>query len=457
MQACPKGRESEGGDHRFASKEHLGNLPTDLVVTTGQRPTFGPRKTEDMDQRLETYKSDSPEIVFEWHDSETEARGWVVINSLRGGAAGGGTRMRQGLTRDEVVSLAKVMEIKFSVSGPAIGGAKSGIDFNPNDPRRDGVLRRWYKAVFPLLKNYYGTGGDLNVDEMKDVIPITEDLGLWHPQEGVVNGHFQSAKGDRIQIIGQLRYGCAKLVEDPAYAPPGRHKHAVADLITGFGVSESIRHYYDLFRHETLQGKRVIIQGWGNVAAAAGYYLSSHGAMITGIIDLGGVVLAPNGLDYHQVEDIFLSRKGNKLEHALAIPYEEGKDKVWEMPADIFMPGAASKIVSPEQIRGLMDRGLEVISCGANVPFTDDGVFFGPTALEVDKRISLIPDFIANCGMARVFAYLMQPDIQVTDHGIFEDVSSTIRHALLDVKAQSADLTEISTRATGIAMKKLGF
>ena len=91
--------------------------------------------------------------MFEWKDKLTEAKGWVVINSLRGGAAAGGTRMRKGLTKDEVVSLAKVMEIKFSVSGPSIGGAKSGIDFDPQDPRRTEVLKRWYAAVFPLLKN----------------------------------------------------------------------------------------------------------------------------------------------------------------------------------------------------------------------------------------------------------------------------------------------------------------
>jgi glutamate dehydrogenase/leucine dehydrogenase len=41
------------------------------------------------------------------------------------------------------------MEVKFSVSGP-IGGAKSGINFDPNDPRKKGVLQRWYKAVSPL-------------------------------------------------------------------------------------------------------------------------------------------------------------------------------------------------------------------------------------------------------------------------------------------------------------------
>ncbi|QVI58661.1 Glu/Leu/Phe/Val dehydrogenase dimerization domain-containing protein [Nocardioides faecalis] len=144
----------------------------------------------DMLDLLHRFETTAPEIVFEWHDAETEAKGWAVINSLRGGAAGGGTRMRAGLDRAEVEALAKTMEVKFTVSGPAIGGAKSGIDFDPNDPRRAGVLARWFKAVAPLLKTYYGTGGDLNVDEVHDVIPLTERYGLWHPQEGIVNGHF---------------------------------------------------------------------------------------------------------------------------------------------------------------------------------------------------------------------------------------------------------------------------
>ena len=90
--------------------------------------------------------------------------------------------MRLGLDKYEVQSLAKTMEVKFTVSGPEIGGAKSGINFDPKDPRKEGVLKRWYAAVYPILKNYYGTGGDLNIDEVHEVIPITERLGLWHPQ-----------------------------------------------------------------------------------------------------------------------------------------------------------------------------------------------------------------------------------------------------------------------------------
>ena len=55
--------------------------------------------------------------------------------------------MRIGLDMNEVLSLAKTMEVKFTVSGPAIGGAKSGINFDPKDPRKKGVLERWYKVT----------------------------------------------------------------------------------------------------------------------------------------------------------------------------------------------------------------------------------------------------------------------------------------------------------------------
>jgi len=55
-------------------------------------------------EKLKKFEEQRPQIVFEWKDRETEAEGWLVINSLRGGAAGGGTRMRKGLDRHEVTS-----------------------------------------------------------------------------------------------------------------------------------------------------------------------------------------------------------------------------------------------------------------------------------------------------------------------------------------------------------------
>lgn len=408
-----------------------------------------------MQNLLEQYKAKKPEIVFEWTDSETGAEGWIVINSLRNGAAGGGTRMRAGLSRDEVISLAKVMEVKFSVSGPPIGGAKSGINFDPNDPRRDVVLRRWYKAALPILKHYYGTGGDLNVDELKDVVPITEALGLWHPQEGIVNGHFKTSDGERIRMIGQLRYGCSKIVEDARYVPDSPKKYAVADMITGYGVAEAVRHYYDIFRKEALQGKRAIIQGWGNVASAAACFLANEGVLIGAIIDRDGGIISEEGIGLEEAKHLFDSKQNNKLQARGMIPFDQINEQIWDSGAEIFIPGAASKLVTPAQINRLVANRLEVISCGANVPFVDDDVFFGPTARRTDEHIALIPDFIANCGMARVFAYLMQPEVELTDEAIFQDVSDTIRRALEEVFTRDASGRRIASRALDIALAKL--
>ena len=104
-------------------------------------------------KRYSEFLERAPEAVFEWNDPETSARGWLVINTLKGGAAGGGTRMRQGLQREEVEYLSKVMELKFSVSGPPIGGAKSGIDFDPAHPRKREVLARWFEAIRPMERD----------------------------------------------------------------------------------------------------------------------------------------------------------------------------------------------------------------------------------------------------------------------------------------------------------------
>jgi glutamate dehydrogenase/leucine dehydrogenase len=406
---------------------------------------------------LKKYEETAPEIVFEWNDRETEARGWVVINSLRGGAAGGGTRMREGLDKNEVVSLAKTMEIKFTVSGPPIGGAKSGIDFDPRDPRRKGVLERWFKAVSPLLKNYYGTGGDLNVDQKKDVIPITESFGIWHPQEGVVNGHFNPTEAEKIHKIGQLRNGVSKILEDPDYCPDGPVKYRVADMITGFGVSESVKHFYSIFRDESLQGKRVIVQGWGNVASAAAMELAHNGAQIVGIIDRNGGLINEEGYGLQAVKKLFIEHKhGNNLVIDDMLSFEEVNERIWDVPADIFIPAAASRLVTSDQLTRLIKAGVKTISSGANVPFADTEIFYGPIMSDADDKVSLIPDFIANCGMARVFAFLMESaDQEITDSAMFKDTSETIYNSLKNVFDRSPSLTNVSRTAFELALEEL--
>lgn len=409
-----------------------------------------------MKELLKKFEEKTPEIAFEWSDAETEAKGWVVINSLRGGAAGGGTRMRVGLDKREVESLAKTMEIKFTVSGPQIGGAKSGINFDPNDPRKEGVLKRWYHAVYPLLKNYYGTGGDLNVDEIHEVIPITEDFGLWHPQEGIVNGHFNPRKPKKIHMLGRLRQGVSKVLEDKEYVPDSPKKYVVADMITGYGVAEAVRHYYQIWGGN-IGEKRAIIQGWGNVGSTAALYLAKYGVKVVGIIDRVGGLMKPDGFTLDEIKKLFHDKEGNKLVADNLIPFEKINNEIWAMGAEVFIPAAASRLVSQDQAESMINNDLEVVSCGANVPFSDQEIFYGPIAEFVDKKVSLLPDFIANCGMARTFAFLMDPDNDdvLTDADIFNDCSKTIGDALQAVHSENDTRANLAETAFTISLNKL--
>jgi len=407
-----------------------------------------------MKDLLNKYENKQPEIVFNWKDTETDAEGWTVINSLRGGAAGGGTRMRKGLDMNEVLSLAKTMEVKFTVSGPAIGGAKSGINFDPNDPRKKGVLQRWYKAVSPLLKSYYGTGGDLNVDEIHEVIPMTEECGVWHPQEGVFNGHFKPTEADKINRIGQLRQGVVKVIENPSFSPDTSRKYTVADMITGYGVAEAVHNFYAIYGG-TAKGKKAIVQGFGNVGSAAAFYLAKMGVKIVGIIDRDGGIINEEGFSFEAIKELFLNKDGNKLVADNMIPFNELSARVWSIGAEIFTPCAASRLVTIEQVDSMVAAGLEVISCGANVPFADKEIFFGPIMEATDTKVSLIPDFISNCGMARVFAYFMEKKVSMTDEAIFNDISDIIRKALENVHAHNPAKTGISATAFEIALKQL--
>jgi glutamate dehydrogenase/leucine dehydrogenase len=404
--------------------------------------------------KLEMFEKKLPLAVFQWNDSETEAKGWVVINSLRGGACGGGTRMRKGCTEQEVLSLAKTMEIKFTVSGPPIGGAKSGIDFDPSDPRKRGVLERWYRCIKPLLKTYYGTGGDMNVDSNTEVIPITRACGILDPQEGTIKGHYNPGDEEMRLKIEQIGRGVCLVVKDSAFAPRGNRIYQVADLVTGWSVAESVRHFYDIYGGN-IKGKKAIIQGWGNVAAPAAYYLAQSGARIVGIIDKIGGLIKPEGFSLDEVTRLLNSRTGNFLVADGLLSFEEVNEKIWFVGAEIFIPAAASRLVTRNHVEQLVTHGLEVISSGANVPFADEVIFYGPIAQFADEACAVIPDFIANSGMARTYCYLQGSGADFTDRGIFDDISCSIAAALRNTWKRNSSKVRLAETALTVALEQL--
>ena len=136
--------------------------------------------------------------------------------------------------------------------------------------------------------------------------------------------------------------------------------------------------------------------------------------------------------------------------------YDEVNARIWDVQADVFIPCAGSRIITEEQLSRMLNAGISVISSGANVPFADPEIFFGAIAEKADNSLSLIPDFIANCGMARVFAYLMSNDLDtIEDAAIFEDTSDIIKKALQATFTKNKAKTGIAKAALEIALQQL--
>ncbi len=395
------------------------------------------RVGRDVWERYAEYLSRAPETVVEWNDPESPARGWLVINSLKGNAAGGGTRMRAGLTREEVVFLAKVMELKFAISGPPIGGAKSGLDFDPDDPRKGEVLQRWFTAIRPYLENHYSTAGDLNVHEVREVQPAFRELELLHPQQGLAHGYL-GLRGEALaRRLTTMSEGLGQA------APSGRGVAGmsleVADLVTGFSVATAALRLYER-QQRSLEGARVLLEGFGCVGGAAALYLTRWGALVVGVVDDRDAIVREEGLDAHAVEHLLRHREGNRLPaELLDADRADARTRFGEIPADILVCAAASGTVDAGVLDRLEIQGVDAIICGANRPF--QAACPGDTLLEreADSRFSVVADFIANCGTAHSFAYQIERARPADPAEIFDSIEMTVCSALDEAIARAGN------------------
>ena len=165
--------------------------------------------------------------------------------------------------------------------------------------------------------------------------------------------------------------------------------------------------------------------------------------------------MKPSGFSFEEIQTLFNQKNSNALNTPNMMSFEEINKQIWSMGAEVFIPAAASRLVNRMQLAQMLDNGLEVISSGANVPFADEEIFYGPIAELADLKCAVIPDFISNCGMARVFGYLMQEDAVVEDEAIFEDVSNTIYNALRDIRAIDNQPNLVTFKAYNNALKLL--
>jgi glutamate dehydrogenase (NAD(P)+) len=231
----------------------------------------------------------------------------------------------------------------------------------------------------------------------------------------------------------------------------------VADLITGFGVAAAIRRFYQR-TERSLEGVRVRMEGFGNVGAACALYLARAGARIVAISDAFHTLIDHDGLDADAVEDLF-RRRQNKMLPSDDPRVRSGPDRsaLDSVPADVFVCAAISESITAEALDSLEASGVRLIACGANQPFREVKIGSTRIAQSADRRFAVLPDILSNCGMARTFSYLMEPDALPQAEPVFATVERTIADALDEVLDRAGHRSTTLLAATlGLALDRIG-
>ncbi len=359
-----------------------------MTITQGSRPT-----TSDRHRAATPWTAPdtgSPEYQITWTDPVTGARGYLVIDSLVGGLATGGTRMRPGCTMREVSDLARGMATKTAAFELPVGGAKGGIDFDPRDPRATGVLERFVTAMLPWLERHWVTAEDLGVaPQVLD--EVFARVGLDHS--------FHAAIGrapDPQRTLRRVQAGLTARNADGLL---------VAEVIGGYGVAQACLGAVTAFEWD-LQVTTVALQGIGTMGGGAAWYLHRAGARVVAVADVAGTLHRAGGLDipdlldrrdeYGQIDRSDLPEDVDQLP----------RDAVLATPADILVPAAISYAIDADNARDVRARVVVEAANSATTPEAE--------AYLTARDIPVVPDFVANAGAAAWAWWLLQG--QVGDH-----------------------------------------
>jgi glutamate dehydrogenase (NAD(P)+) len=308
----------------------------------------------------------------EWHTFE----GWRATHSEHRLPAKGGIRYCLAVDQDEVEALAALMTFKCAIVDVPFGGAKGGLKIDPKAWTRREMERITRRFAIELDKKGY-------ISPSQNV--PAPDMGTGEQEMAWIANTYQTLHPEDIDA------------EACVTGKPVR-MGGIAGRIeaTGRGVQNGLQEF---FRHRPdvaaagleggLEGKRIVLQGLGNVGFHAGKFLSEEdGAMIVGIIERDGAIISERGLD---IEKVFAHlRETGGVKGFADAEYVEDGSKVLEHDSDILIPAALEGQLTAENAPRIKAR---VIAEAAN----------GPTTREADhilrdKGCILIPDMYLNAG-----------------------------------------------------------
>lgn len=305
-----------------------------------------------------------PEKVVCVSDSRTGMRGVLVIDNTARGIGKGGTRMSPTVSVAEIARLARVMTWKWAAADLFHGGAKAGINADPDSPDKERIVRSFARKLADQIPASYVAGLDMGMTE-HDAAIIQDELG------------------DRGAAVG-----VSEILGGVPYDQLG---------VTGHGVAEAADATLQR-QGRSARGIRVAIQGFGAVATAAARRLHELGARVVALSTVEGSVHDPDGLDMDQWLEARAELGDRCVTTASArqrIPH--GEELL--VDCDVLIPAAGQDVVD-EKVAAAVRAGVLVE--GANLPTTS-----GAREVLAEREITVVPDFIANAGGAIAAGFAM--------------------------------------------------
>ena len=287
----------------------------------------------------------------------------------------GGIRFSDMVNLDEVMALAALMTYKCAIVNVPFGGAKGGITINPKkysayDLER--ITRRYTSEL--IKKKFIGPGED---------VPAP-DYGTGEREMSWILDTFMAMNPGEVDAM-------ACVTGKPITQGGVRGRREATGLGVFFGIRE-VCNMEDMMAKLGLttgvEGKRVVVQGLGNVGYHTAKFFQDAGSLITGLSEYEGAIHSDKGLD---VEAVFQHRKatGSILNFPGSQNFEKSSDAL-EMECDILIPAALENVINGQNAPRVKAK---IIGEAANGPLTPeaDEVF-------IEKGILVIPDMYLNAG-----------------------------------------------------------
>jgi glutamate dehydrogenase (NAD(P)+) len=287
----------------------------------------------------------------------------------------GGIRFAAEVNQDEVMALAALMTYKCAIVNVPFGGGKGGIRINPKNYSAyelEKITRRYTAEL--IKKNFIGPGTDVPAPDYgtgeREMAWIQDTYSAMHPGEidaaGCVTGKPVTQGGVRgrreatgLGVFFGIREVCS-----------------MEDVMTKLGLTTGV------------EGKRVAVQGLGNVGYHSAKFFQDAGAIIVGLSEHDGGIYNEKGID---IDDVFNYRKTNgtirNYEKAQHFPR---KEDMLEMECDILIPAALENVIDGDNAPRIKAK---IIGEAANGPLTPEA-----DEILVKKGVLVVPDMYLNAG-----------------------------------------------------------